>query len=614
MQLSCSVFRILLPLILLSLSGGVSAVGLGELRGQPALGERLQLSIVLLGADKQALDATCFRLIQPSGAGDLPWLKKATMSIRKSTPPMLEIRSDILLREPIMQLAVQMTCGVEVSREYVLLASPLNDALSVVAASRPEREIQRAPVQITPRTVRPPRAPVEPIEMQPRLKPQRVEKRAAAVRLPDRLTVADGINVGEPSLRLATEILSWRGGAAEAKEPQREILRLEFRMLSALHEQVTTQMATAEKLRNMETTLIELQQRTTDFAQRVEKTGSGSDSIAADASTQKTELPVNQPPSSAQLTPPIAATPPVRPSPAVPPPHVASAESASWLSEWSLYGGILGAILGVAGWLGWQKYRARQQVLVMSEDEFPFESPEMEVDPQRNDEREEFGGVDLSVEPSAMGMPMQVDLQLDGGEDSHAHKVVVPAETSPVAPNSLMSISAATVDEHFEANPVMELADIMLSFGRVKGAAQALQEYIDNNPQEALQPWIRLMDVYRMAGMRSEFESVAANLNQNFNVEVQHWEATPSVSDDQMVDLVLDEIAPLPVAPRPQSLEDMPRIMAMVCELWSAGDVVGYLYQLLRDNRGGKRVGFALPVVEEILFLVELKETSNRVE
>ena len=54
--------------------------------------------------------------------------------------------------------------------------------------------------------------------------------------------------------------------------------------------------------------------------------------------------------------------------------------------------------------------------------------------------------------------------------------------------------------------------------------------------------------------------------------------------------------------------------MAMVCELWSTGDVVGYLYQLLRDNRGGKRVGFALPVVEEILFLVELKEISNRVE
>jgi len=598
---------------LLSLSGGVSAVGLGELRGQPALGERLQLSIVLLGADKQVLDATCFRLIQPSGAGDLPWLKKAAMSIRKSTPPVLEIRSEIPLREPIMQLAVQMTCGVEVSREYVLLASPLNDASPVVATPRPEseiqREMQRAPVQVAPRVVRPRPTPVEPIDVLPRLKPQGFEKRAASVRLPDRLPVA-----GEPSLRLANELLSWRGGAAEAKEPQREILRLEFRMLSALHEQVTTQMATAEKLRNMESTLVELQQRTTDFAQRVEKTGSGPTATVTDAPAQKTALPANQPPLSSQSAPSIPAAPAVKPSPVVPPPHVASAKSSSWLSEWSLYGGVLGALLGVVGWLGWRKYRERQQALVMSEDEFPLESPEMEVDPQRKDEREELGGVDLNVEPAVMGMPMQVDLHLDGGEDNNANEVVASVNPSPVAHDPLMSISAATVDEHFEANPVMELADIMLSFGRVKGAAQALQEYIDNNPQEALQPWIRLMDVYRMAGMRAEFESVASSLNQNFNVEVQSWEATQPASGGEMVDLVLDEVAPPPVAPHPQSLEDMPRIIAMVCELWPTGDVVGYLYQLLRDNRGGKRLGFALPVVEEILFLVELKETSNRIE
>jgi len=150
----------------------------------------------------------------------------------------------------------------------------------------------------------------------------------------------------------------------------------------------------------------------------------------------------------------------------------------------------------------------------------------------------------------------------------------------------------------------------MCPFGPVKGDAQALQEYIDNNPQEALQPWVRLLEVYRLAGMRSEFDSVAHNLNQHFNVEVQHWDAAPASA--QALDLVVDD-AP-PIAPRPQTLEDMPRLIKMVCDLWQTGDVVGYLYQLLRDNRGGKRIGFSLPVVEEILFLIELKETSNRIE
>jgi hypothetical protein len=32
------------------------------------------------------------------------------------------------------------------------------------------------------------------------------------------------------------------------------------------------------------------------------------------------------------------------------------------------------------------------------------------------------------------------------------------------------------------------------------------------------------MDVYRMAGMRAEFENVARNLNMHFNVEVQSWD------------------------------------------------------------------------------------------
>jgi pilus assembly protein FimV len=117
--------------------------------------------------------------------------------------------------------------------------------------------------------------------------------------------------------------------------------------------------------------------------------------------------------------------------------------------------------------------------------------------------------------------------------------------------------------------------------------------------------------------MRAEFESVAKNLNQNFNVEVQAWDAektTPHTSIDLVLDEPVEAANTVPVAPKPESLEDLPRIMAIVVQMWKAGDVVGYLYQLLRDNRGGQRVGFALPVVEEILFLIELKETSHRME
>ena len=384
-------------------------------------------------------------------------------------------------------------------------------------------------------------------------------------------------------MRLATELLT----AAAAKDAQRDILRLEYRMLMALHEQASSQMAAAEKLRNMEAALVELQARAGEFAQRVEK----------DVAT------TGVPPAPSQPAVPVQTVqPPTAPQPTL----VAAPEQVPDQTPWSLYGLVLGALLGVGGWFGWRRYREAKEATDAGES--PFVVPDLRVDPKREDEREEPGGIDLPVEPAAMGMPMQVDFDIGGKEHDEAAVVPVAQEGAPVpAPDSVLSINATTLDEHFEANPVMELADIMLSFGRVKGAAQALQEYIDNNPQEALQPWIRLMDVYRMAGMRDEFERVASNLNQHFNVEVQNWSA-PEASAD--VDIDLEK----PVAPKPQSLEDMPRLMAMVTELWSKGDVVGYLYQLLRDNRGGQRMGFALPVVEDILFLIELKETANRME
>jgi len=568
-------FRVSLPLFLIALSGGAAAVGLGELRGQPNLGERLRLEIDLIGAEKQVLDATCFRLEHPATSDDLPWLKQAVLTVRKGAPQVLEIRSNSPLREPVLQVAVRLGCGHEVSRQYVLLASPGKAEQSLPSQSASQVfPVSPPSAAIVSQGEQPRRQTADAREVPQRLMPRRVVRRDRVPGAGDRLLLSGGGEPGEPALRLATELLSWRG--REAKEAQREILRLEFRMLMALNEQAHTQMATAEKLRNMEETLGELQQRAEDFATRVES----------------------------QATPTVPAA---QPAPVVTPPTaVASTPKPATddfpVSEWSLYGLLLGLVLGLAGWLGWRNYRERQYE--RAEKVLPPIVPEIAVDPMRESESD-ARSIDFHVEPTANLAPMAVDVVLDGGDLDFAPVVAAREAVPPPRPNSVLSSDTTTVDEHFEANPVMELADIMLSFGRVKGAAQALQEYIDNNPQEALQPWIRLMDVYRMAGMRDEFETVARNLNQHFNVEVQSWEASTADGEPGSPGGGADTHAPA-------TLEDMPRIMEIVCKLWQTGDVVGYLYQLLRDNRGGKRAGFALPVVEEILFLIELKETSNR--
>ncbi|MDQ5960254.1 MAG: hypothetical protein QG592_1336, partial [Pseudomonadota bacterium] len=173
----------------------------------------------------------------------------------------------------------------------------------------------------------------------------------------------------------------------------------------------------------------------------------------------------------------------------------------------------------------------------------------------------------------------------------------LPVSSAPAAP-AMPAIPAIPAEAAVaDANPVMELAEIMLSFGRIQGAAQTLQEYIEANPKEALQPWVKLLDIYRTGDMHAEFDALAHKLNKNFNVEVQHWEA-------QAVPLAETETEEQ--LPKATTLEELPHICAQLVARWVLPDCLDYLHQLLRDNRGGQRSGFTLPVVQEILLLIDI--------
>ena len=607
-------FRLSTIALSLVFSSEVSALGLGELRSTPNLGDRPRLEVEIVGAGKDTLDPACFRLQPPAGNDDLPWLKRATFSIKKGVPPILEIRSEVPLRDPIVQLSIHIACGHELVRNYIILASPEATEQPVIEAVSP---VMRAPRN---RPVFADDLPPSRERVVPRIKPPRreglvaqavtaprAERHTAAGAMSDRLMLSGSGDAGDPSLRLSTEMRPTVGSGAPIGEAQREILRLEFRTLLALNEQAITQLAAAEKLRNLQASLSEMQKRSSEITQKIEQ---GAALPVPPSGSPNPVDPATQPVPS--VTPPQAAVVavPVK-TPAKP---VTVKPEETLVSEWGLYGLLLAALLGVGGWLGWRNYRERQE---RADDELGLIPPAFEVDPQRVDEHEELGGVDLNVDPAVMGAPMQVDFPLDSDDDSLA-LVDAPKPLPSANFDSMMSIAAATVDEHFEANPVMELADIMLSFGRVKGAAQALQEYIDHNPQEALQPWIRLMDVYRMAGLREEFDNVARNLNLHFNVEIQQWDPAEPKLNRHTIDMVLDDVEQLdqavPTQPKAVSLEDLPRITQQIVDLWRDGDVVGYMQQLLRDNREGKRAGFPLQVVADMLFLVELKETLVKTE
>lgn len=150
---------------------------------------------------------------------------------------------------------------------------------------------------------------------------------------------------------------------------------------------------------------------------------------------------------------------------------------------------------------------------------------------------------------------------------------------------------AAAIDPPPLKDEAIELADVMISMGIAGGAAQALVEHIHANPRSALSHWLKLLDVYRQSGKQDEFENAVEEIRTAFNVCPGSWNARGKN-----------------VTPK-SSLEDYPHIALQLKKLWPTPDCGDYLLSLLADNRGGKRIGFPVAVVEEIILLLAVLRT-----
>ena len=140
--------------------------------------------------------------------------------------------------------------------------------------------------------------------------------------------------------------------------------------------------------------------------------------------------------------------------------------------------------------------------------------------------------------------------------------------------------------------PTLQLAEIMLSMGLEQGAAQALIEYTEANPRHAVYHWLKLLGIYRSKGLHEEFKETAEKLRQHFNIQAEDT-ATTGIGETP-------------------TLEDFPRVAQHVQESWrQPEECLGYLQNLLEDNREGSRAGFPLAVAEEILWLIEILKADE---
>lgn len=557
--------------LLLAITTQAQALGLGALRSQSHLGERLRAEIDLISTGGAPLDSGCFHLTSPQNDRGLPVLRGASFNLRGSR---LTVISSQPIRDPATLVAVHVGCGFELQREYTLNLQPGVDApgtegISAPLASKTYTNLDADPVP-QPKRREPPaprlkRAPPAPVDAS-------VSNMGAAPKEGVLPLPAMPPDMLKPP---ANSMPPLQGGQPGANPP------------------VPTHPALANQTPalNLPQTGMPGTPTLPGLEQVPPANGNGGTLPTDPNAAAQTGMAAGNPlpPVAPNPAPPAPPKKPLPPPPPPPEPELIDQIFGFIDENLPLVGaGLLTMLLvGLFAYKQWQAKRLPNDLAIVKT-------------PRREPVAKAPGGV------SAYS-----SLPANAARGSQVAASAVPSFVPSMEMQSQFSVSGQTVNEHFEANPVMELAEIMLSFGRVDGAAQALREFVESNPTEALQPWIKLMEVYRMAGMRQQFEDIARNLNRTFNVEVQSWDEANAAHASSGLDLDLQlEPTGKPKAAnatgKMQSLEDVPRIRDYVLKTWGTSDCLSYLQQLLRDNRDGTRLGFPLPVVEEILVLIEV--------
>lgn len=518
------------------------AVELGDLKVRSYLGQGFAAELAVKTPAPEELGPACLRLAKPQTQDGLASLVDAELSYQPGpTGGRLRIQGRRPIHDLAFRVAVAVECGINLQREYVVLLDPKPQADDAQPAAEPREAAPAARLPAaTPAAVRQPHARPARQEVAPR---RATPAPLAGPRLArelrgdgqDRLSIGGGAGDISPRLRLSHE-LGAAGLARGISAAEREQLRQTWQLMQRL----------AEAQRNIEGLL------------RGEIPAGALPPLAA----------VEPPPAAA---PAVPAPPPVQSPPQVEAPAVAP-EPHSFSAIWWLVGiPLLALPMGIA------LYRWRRRNL--------HPEPVDEAPPS----------------PDTAGFTTWANFPpVPPGDAPAPRPAAAPAPVSRIQPKPQEVVTKLDFT-HLQGPPttegtaggkarphiatVMDLADVMLSFGQTDSAMDALREFLQEHPDAGVDPWVRMFDLLRTAGKRDEFEALAARVNLIFNIEPPAWDdvATTSAS--------------------PGSLEGYDHLCRQLTDNWPAPACAELLDRLLRDNRGGTRRGFPLAVVEELLLL-----------
>lgn len=564
--------------------GMANAVGFGEITLQSRIGEALMAEVPILSNSEEAPVAACFSMVALRGS-DFPVITAAKPRlIRRGSSYILQIVGYKPVNEPIFAIGLRAGCGYDIEREYVLMPEApmaLPQAAAPGDSPPPARKSGRPAAWLaregdTLEDIADALEPATPAERQRLLSGLQKANPDLAADLP----LAEGTRIRMPGRqtppRPEAASTAQAASAAPPTQPRKprpipaappvaKAGRMDRLLLGAAPEEskpgksgnsaLAPQDETNERLLKLETTLHLL-------TQEVEKLDQALD-LASKAIEAQNQLQLAQ----SANAPPTAGPKVSAPQPGNPPPR----------SNWPdlAISAAVGAFIsvGMAQFLG-----RRRRYPGDEEAPLAFAGYRQEVAPRAAHTEPP----PPSAPPIAPEQPRPPEVTEDDFPVPRLPECDIPPAPEPEV------IEARNEDEH----SVLALAEIMLSFGRLSGATETLAEHIEQAMPASIAPWSMLLDLYRRGGMRPEFEALAGQIHDRFNVRVPDWN---------------DSTTPISGL---KTLEDYPHVVQRATQFWGTQAGVDYLHGLVHDTRAGLRNGFPLEVVEEIALLLGIQEEA----
>lgn len=566
-------------------SGYASAIGFGEITLHSRIGEAVRAEVPVLAASGEALDTACFTLAALGGT-DLPVITGARVRlIRNQNGYRLLITGHKPVTEPIFMIGLRAHCGVDLQRDYVLMpeAPPsLSDVpvppASLAAPSQPARaRTWRASEGETLESIAAELAGGDAGQQQrtlatlrranPGLSAEEVLAEGTSIRLtaPKRRPPPPDAEIDDARRREARSYARAEQPAPPPKKEAPPIIEPSRRSPETARDRLVLGAPPADlkpsdkaapqrpNLSEMEERMLKLETTLHSLNQEVDKLNHAL-SLTTEALVAQNQLQLaqsTQPPSVVTTV----ATPPVP----------ANTAKGNWLELLlsALAGGSVA--VGLAGWLGRRREGNRDTEMPLA-----------------------LSG----YRPEVLAKPAKPEIQTPLAAATPLH-TPMPAVDIPLEHISELPSDATCTDIDLdESDSALELAEIMLSFGRIRSAAETLAQHVEEASPDNIQLWSMLLDLYRRGNMRNEYETLLPKIRKKFNVHVAGW-------DDSST----------PVSGL-KALEDYAHIARRIVNSWGEQDCMDYLYELAHDNRAGQRSGFPLEVVEEIALLMRVLETG----